>query len=249
MIHLVLAASLLAAVTTGEPLQSRTIKYGDKDIAVLNTRLRYTTLIILPAGDPILDFLIGDQDYWRLEGNQNFAYLKPGKLGAETSVTLITASGTIYSFVAREVGEHATPDVKVFVERADESIAMRPVGASPRFVAAEEHATLQRAVEALETREGERRADFAVNYPLTTDFHYQFDRNRKPFLVDAVWHDNTSTYIRSRSQEKPALYELQDGAPALVDFQLNGDVYVVPKVITEGYLALGKKRLVFRQAH
>ena len=248
MIHLVLTAALLAAGAVGEPLQSRTIKYGDKDIATLNTRLRYTTLIVLPAGDPILDFLIGDQDYWRLEGNANLAYLKPGKLGAETNLTLITASGAIYSFIAREVGEQQTPDVKVFVERSDESIAMHPIGGTPRFVAADQAASLQRTVDALAQKESEQHADFAVNYPLTANFNYKFDKNKKPFLVDRIWHDNTSTYISAKAQEKPALYELQDGAPSLVDYQLHGDTYVVPKVIEQGYLAIGKKRLVFRKA-
>ena len=38
-----------------------------------------------------------------------------------------------------------------------------------------------------------------------------------------------------------------DGAPAVVNFQVRGDTYVVPKVLERGYLALGKERFNFQQ--
>jgi len=77
------------------PREARTVKYAAQDIIHLATRPRFTTLILLPAQERILDFVIGDKDAWVLEGAQNFAYLKPTKAGLETSVHLITASGNI----------------------------------------------------------------------------------------------------------------------------------------------------------
>ena len=44
---------------------------------------------------------------------------------------------------------------------------------------------------------------------------------------------------------KPALYELKDGKPNLVSFQLENGVYILPKIVDSGYLAVGKKRLNF----
>jgi type IV secretion system protein VirB9 len=38
---------------------------------------------------------------------------------------------------------------------------------------------------------------------------------------------------------------MKDGRPNLVSFQLENGVYIVPKIVDRGYLALGKKRLNF----
>ncbi|MGV3520263.1 hypothetical protein [Luteitalea sp.] len=43
----------------------------------------------------------------------------------------------------------------------------------------------------------------------------------------------------------PWLYELKDGKPALVNFQVQRGTYVVPKVLERGYLALGDEKLTF----
>src|ERR1043166_7979207 len=67
---------------------ARTVKYAAKDIVRITTRPRFTTLILLPPQEHILDFVIGDKDAWVLEGTQNFAYLKPTKPGLETSVNM-----------------------------------------------------------------------------------------------------------------------------------------------------------------
>jgi type IV secretion system protein VirB9 len=40
---------------------------------------------------------------------------------------------------------------------------------------------------------------------------------------------------------------VQDGKPSLVNFQVRQGTYVVPKVLDEGYLALGKTRFEFAQ--
>jgi type IV secretion system protein VirB9 len=40
---------------------------------------------------------------------------------------------------------------------------------------------------------------------------------------------------------------VKDGKPSLVNFQVQHGTYVVPKVVDEGYLALGKARLTFAQ--
>jgi hypothetical protein len=46
----------------------------------------------------------------------------------------------------------------------------------------------------------------------------------------------------------PQLYELKDGAPNLISFQVERGLYIIPKVLERGYLAIGKQRLVFETA-
>jgi hypothetical protein len=65
--------------------------------------------------------------------------------------------------------------------------------------------------------------------------------------VRAIWHDGQFTYLKSDARELPALYELKDGKPALVNFSVEHGLYVVPKILDRAYLALGKKRLLIEQ--
>ncbi len=114
------------------------VQYGEKDVIRLKTKLRYTTLIVLPKNEQILDFTCGDKEFWVVNGQANFAYVKPAKAGSQTNLNLITASGNIYSFALAEVSEipDAAPDLKVFIEPKDESM-ISAAGASPKFVSAQ----------------------------------------------------------------------------------------------------------------
>src|SRR2546428_187158 len=113
----------------------KVVDYDEKDIVRVNTKLRYTTLIVLPKEERILDFTCGDKEFWVVNGTENFAYVKPAKAGAQTNLNLITSSGNIYSFVLREVSEsrEIAPDLKVFVQATNEA-ALQATNAPPKFV-------------------------------------------------------------------------------------------------------------------
>ena len=62
-----------------------------------------------------------------------------------------------------------------------------------------------------------------------------------------MWHDGQFTYLRSRAQESPALYELRDGEPALVAYDLSEDgLYIARHVLADGWLQIGDKRAAWR---
>src|SRR5260221_12128940 len=130
--------SLWAQVTDDgrAPREARTVKYATKDIVRVTTRPHFTTLILLPPQERILDFVIGDKDAWVLEGTQNFAYLKPSKPGLETSMNLITASGNIYTFYCSS-SDAVQPDLKLFIEPTDEKLLTSANG-PPRLLPASE---------------------------------------------------------------------------------------------------------------
>ena len=94
-----------------------------------------------------------------------------------------------------------------------------------------------------------RRADqpFRSDYATKLQFDYPLDPKaaREPFLVSAIYHDDAFTYIKCGAREKPALYEVKDGKPNLINFQFENGVYIAPKIIDTGYLAIGKKKLTF----
>ncbi len=240
-----------------EAPHSRLVRYGERDVVRVKAKLRYTTLIILPTDEQILDFTCGDKEYWVVNGTQNFAYVKPAKADSRTNVNLITASGNVYSFVLSEISEmpEAQPDLKIFVEPKEESMITAMKG-NPRFVPAAqiEDYRQQVALAKRETRQAKQEAQRALErkiyeyrsqYPANLKFAYQFPANQKPFLVTAMYHDDRFTYIKASPQETPALYELKDGKPNLINFDYRDGAYVVAKILDSGYLAIGKEKMKF----
>ena len=240
---------------------------GDERIPRLRARVRHTTVIVLPASERILDFVAGDSEYWHLTGSANVAYLKPLAEDAATNVALVCESGRIYSFLVAEHGEKP-PHLVVRVEAGAEAAAMSGGSAGgPAFVArsevtayremaAEAAAAAGRAreeaaagiAEARERAAAEVEA-FRASYPERLRFEYRLDRraSERPFLIEAMWDDGLFTYIRSRAQESPALYEMKDGEPSLVAFDLGSDgLYVARRVLGDGWLQIGEERLRWR---
>ena len=226
--------------------EARTIKYAAKDIVRITTRPHFTTLILLPPQERILDFVIGDKDAWVLEGAQNFAYLKPTKAGLETSVNLITASGNIYTFDCTSV-EGAQADLKVFIEPSGEKLLSVASG-TPRLLPASDVDQLRQAA-ALEVKAAQEQSDhFRAEYPIhALKFDYKYSKDKKPFRVTAIYHDDRLTYIHSNAGEKPAFYEIKDGQPALVNYTLQDGVYVIDHVVDKGYLVIGKHKTTFER--
>ena len=221
--------------------------------------MRVSTAIVLPAGEQILDFTTGDKEHWIVNGAQNFCYVHPANPEASSNLNLICASGKIYSFVLTEVGEQASADIdyKVFVEPQEESAVSALVSPNPRFVPAEEIqgyksqiATLQEQIskaqtEAVKASENEIHR-YKSRYPSSLKFQYHY-KSQPPFDVSAIFHDEAFTYIHSSAREKPAIYEIKDGKPNLINFQLENGCYIVPKILDDGYLQVGKKKMAFRR--
>ena len=77
-------------------------------------------------------------------------------------------------------------------------------------------------------------------------FDYTF-HDEKPFAVSAIYHDDKFTYIKSSATEKFSIYELKDGKPDLITFQLKDGTYVIPTVVDKGYLQIGTHKLNFER--
>ena len=231
----------------------RDVSVTDRTIVPVQAKLRFTTLIVLPEGERILDFVCGDKDFWIVSGVDNLAYVKPAKAGAVTNLNLITDRGRVYSFLLTEgVGE---PDLKVYVV-ADDVLARGQ--ATRRFYTEAEVETFRQEADDARREAADVRASsvktaedaiaaFRARYPTQLRFAYRFRPLEKPFFVSAIYHDGQFTYIHARTSELPSLYELRDNAPNLVPFQVEHGIYIVPKVLERGYLAVGKQRFFFAQ--
>ena len=270
---LVLAAAMLlwlgqppaSTAQDGGPMLRIEAISGVDQLVDVETRVRHTTVIVLPENENILDFVVGDSEYWHLTGAANVAFLKPIATGVETNVALICESGRIYSFLASEGGE---PHLVVRIEPPAENdtlISTEPH--TPAFIARSEvtayqvmaqqaRETARNAQVAADTLAAEARAaaaaaveDFRADYPTRLHFVYTLSDRAldPPFNVEAMWHDGQFTYLRSHAQESPALYEAVDGDPSLVAYDLTEDgMFIVRRILDSGWLQIGERRAIWR---
>lgn len=255
----VLLATLPFSAVRSAAEAARVVKYSKEDIVPLRAKLRFSTLIVLPEDEEILDFTTGDKEFWIINGAHNLCYVHPAQAGIRSNLNLVTASGHVYSFLLVEVSSEpgTEPDLKIFVEPKETSGFAAKTGLAG-YVSAGEAEAYKKELAALRTQTtaeihaAETRAVAEVNrfrtdYAAKLVFDYSFDAKaaRAPFLVSAIYHDDRFTYIRSAAREKSALYEIKDGKPNLIPFQLEYGVYIAPKIIDAGYLAVGKRRFAF----
>ena len=260
-----LALSIPLIAQTGGPIL-RVIEAQDKIIQI-RAKTRHTTVIVLPQTENVLDFVVGDSEYWHLTGAANLAFLKPIAEGVTTNVALVCESGRIYSFLVTEQSADQPHLVVRIEEQTETDPRISPGKHEPAFVARGEVAAYQQMAEtAMQTAKaaqvdadsriadatalaaGESEA-FRAEYPTRLKFPYQLeDKARKwPFLVAGMWHDGQFTYLRSNAQESPALYEEKDGKPALVAYDLQEDgLYIARHVLGNGWLQIGKQRAKWR---
>ena len=230
---------------------ARVVKYSKEDVVAVHAKLRFSTLIVLPDDEEILDFTTGDR------GSRNLCYVHPAQAGIRSNLNLITAAGHVYSFLLTEISSEpsAQPDLKLFVERKESSMPGIALRGYVRAADAEAykkeletvHTQTAEQIRAAQAQAEEKVHQFRSTYATKLGFDYSLDSKsaREPFLVSAIYHDDAFTYIRCAAREKPVLYEVKDGKPNLVSFQLENGVYIVPKIVDAGYLAVGKKRLNF----
>src|SRR4030095_14813100 len=93
----------------------------DRDVVKVFCKMRFQTMIELPKGEEILKIVIGDKDFWVIDGDHNFAFVKPSKALALSNMTLITSSGNAYPFTLEE--SDRKPDIKITVKLGGELLA------------------------------------------------------------------------------------------------------------------------------
>src|SRR5262245_61514772 len=122
----------------------REVSASARSLITLQTRVRYTTMIVLPEGEEILDVICGDKDFWVITSTQNIAHVKPAKEGVATNLNLVTASGDVYSFLLTEKtekGNTSVPDLKVYVN------AETPPKGKPQYYSAAQVESLKTEIE------------------------------------------------------------------------------------------------------
>lgn len=244
-----LAVLAPVAGARAQDASARTVQYHSQDIVPIHAKLKYTTLIEVPATEKIMEAATGDKDFWIVDVVGNFCFVHPAKAGISSNLNLITDKGNIYSFTLQDVSadKGATdppPDLKVIIVPADRSAIVAASG-PPQFVPAAQLEQSQEALAAVQSHITEAVDEYKSAYPTQLKFDYNYKANEAPFDIESIYHDDKFTYIKTNAPEKFSVYEMKDGKPNLISYQLENGTYIIPKVMDSGYVELGKKRMDF----
>jgi len=242
IVNVVLAVSSIAASAQES---ARTVQYRLQDIVPIRAKVKYTTLIELPTTEKIMEAATGDKDFWIVDVVGNFCFVHPAKQGISSNLNLITDKGNIYSFTLQDIsGSPGEPDLKVIVQPADRS-AIVAAGGPAQFVPAAQLEQSKQQVAALQSHVEQAVDEYKSSYPAQLKFDYVYKANEAPFDIPSIYHDDKFTYIKTNAPEKFTVYEMKDGKPNLVTYDLREGTYIIPKVMDGGYVELGKKRMNF----
>jgi type IV secretion system protein VirB9 len=239
---IVLALTSIVAVAQES---ARIVQYHSQDIVPIRAKVKYTTLIEVPPTEKIMEAATGDKDFWIVDVVGNFCFVHPAKQGISSNLNLITDKGNIYSFTLQDISaSSADPDLKVIIEPADRSSIVAASG-PPQFVPAAQLEASKQQLAALQSHVTQAVDEYKSKYPAELKFDYLYKRNEAPFDIESIYHDDKFTYIKTTAPEKFSVYEMKDGKPNLITYDLRDGMYIIPKVMDSGYVELGKKRMDF----
>jgi type IV secretion system protein VirB9 len=239
------ALALTSAVAVAQEASARTVQYHSQDIVPIHAKLKYTTLIELPPTEKIMEAATGDKDFWIVDVVGNFCFVHPAKAGISSNLNLITDKGNIYSFTLQDVSRtDEVPDLKVLIEPADRSSIVASSGPA-QYVPAAQLEQSKEQLAALQSHVEQAVDAYKSAYPMQLKFDYVYKANEAPFDIQSIYHDDKFTYIKTNAPEKFSVYEMRDGKPNLINYDLRDGTYIIPKVMDNGYVELGKKRMEF----
>jgi type IV secretory pathway VirB9-like protein len=267
---LFVSISLLTMLATGQiraadshslqPGAPRTVVVTESDKPPeIRAGLLQSTLIVLPAEEKVANVFAGDTVNWIFDGGHvasRFISVKPKTANAATDIHIVSDHGNEYTLQLREVSNDSDAhfDSKIFVNPGDQAQKDR-LAQLPVFVPvaeldkAKQEAAAAKAAQTAELKaEQSKTEQFRSEYPSALHFDYTWDeRKGKELGLQQIWRDDKFTYLRGQFQETPALYEVKDKKPSLINFDFNGGLYTVPKLLENGYLAIGKQKVEFHR--
>ena len=262
-LNLALSVPALHASGPTHPLQPgapRTVTVAESQTPpVIRAGLLQSTLIVLPAEEKVANVFAGDTVDWVFDGGHvasRFISVKPKTANGSTDIHIVSDHGNEYTLQLKEISDDADAhyDSKVLIEPGDKAAKDR-LAQLPVFVPAaeldkakQEAAQAQAAQTATLKAEQSNEETYRSQYPGSLHFDYVWDEKKgKELGLQQIWHDDKFTYLRGQFQETPALYEVKEKKPSLVNFDFANGLYTVPKQLDNGYLAIGKQKLEFHR--
>jgi type IV secretory pathway VirB9-like protein len=241
--------------TPGEPLA---VTMGQRKPVRVRVARNQTTLFRLPDGQRVMNTFGGDKGeggVWSVDAGKvptRYLAVKPKEVGIHTTLHVVSNTGQEISFFLQEVtGQDTQFDAEVDADAGDDNKGQ--AGPQIKWVPAEDIQSCKSSAESLkaEATEAAKKAqekteaavaDYQANYPRKLFFGYEWDQAKAEKLgLEMAWSDDKFTYFRGN--KVLALYEVnEDGKPSLIQYSYANGLYTVPKLLYDGYFAIGTKK-------
>jgi hypothetical protein len=83
-----LVFAIVGSVAVCAQTASRNVSYHSQDIVPIRAKVKYTTLIVVPSSEKIMEAATGDKDFWIVDVVGNFCFVHPAKAGISSNLKL-----------------------------------------------------------------------------------------------------------------------------------------------------------------
>src|ERR1017187_10558107 len=81
-----LATNYIIGQDAPKPETARTVQYHAQDIVPIHAKMNFTTLLVLPSSEEVIDAATGDKEFWIVDVVQNFVFVHPAKEHIESNL-------------------------------------------------------------------------------------------------------------------------------------------------------------------
>lgn len=249
------ASAKLVDPVPGDPI---TVAMGQRKPVHIRVARGQATLIRLPEGQRVMSTYGGDKGeagVWSVDAGKvptRFLAVKPKELGIHTTLHIVSNTGQEISFFLQEVtGSETQFDAEIDADSPTSDNNAQVVAV--KWVPTEEVESCKTRADTLKadvlgaTTKAQQQtaaavADYQASYPRKLFFGYEWDQAKAEKLgLQMAWSDDKFTYFRGG--KVLALYEInEDGKPSLIQYSYADGLYIVPKLLYDGYFAIGTKK-------
>ena len=220
----------------------------------------------LPAEEKVATIFGGNTDDWIFNAGHvasRFISVKPKAAAAKssTNVHIISDHGNDYTLELKEVSaDQAGASMRPCSWYLTDQEAQKKMAEAPVFVPAaevkekedrlEKEVAQAKAAAAADKKTAKiAQEKYAEHVPEQPAFRLQLGpkSKAKALGVRQIWDDGKFTYIQGKFEEPPVVYELKDRKGSLINFQFENGLYTVPKLLQNGYVAIGKAKVEFHR--
>lgn len=253
LLLIVLPAMAITKAKPIEPLPGDpiTVTMGQSKPTRVRVAAGQATLIRLPDGQRVMNVYGGDA-MWVIDAGKvptRFLAVKPKSNTIHTTLHVISNNGQEISMLMQEVtGVDTEFDAEVDVVNGEGSSEVKWIPAGEPVSCKPDTSVLKviaERVDKIEQLSATKKAE-----PASMHFGIHWDESRaKKLGFTSAYADDKFTYFKSN--RVLALYEInEDGKPSLIQYSYSNGLYTVPKLVYDGYFAIGtqkKNKLVFHR--
>ena len=253
---------------TGDPTPDDplSVTMGQRKPVRVRVARNQATLIRIPDGQRVMNVYGGDKGeggVWSVDAGKvptRFLAIKPKEKGIHTTLHVISNTGQEISFFIEEVSgidshfdaevdanpDTTTAEADIKWVPADEAMTCKQRASTLALDLAQtsKHARdeVTEAVKQAQNKTDAALADYQSQYPKKLFFGYHWDSSKAAKLgLEAAWSDDKFTYFKG--SKVLSLYEInEDGKPSLIQYSYANGIYTVPKLLYDGYFAIGAKK-------